>query len=251
MGFVKDLFGKEKNSDGQSADERVADSVAKEDNDAVKETAEKPEETSAEPTEAITEKEVGADKADEGQSATEREDPEEMRNRLKKLSRAELLQLLIDQTKRAEDAEDRVEELEKKLEDRKIMISEAGSLAEASLKLGEVFEAAQKACDIYIENIKMMQIEHSNAKEEILRKAEEERLEILKKAEEERAISKSEAEEHYSERKKKAEEILSDAEKKAREISKRAEEAFAEMLKNANAEIDSMLTDARKEQEKD
>ena len=65
---------------------------------------------------------------------------------LKKLSRADLIELLLEQTKRNE-------ELEEKLKDRSIKLEKAGNIAEASLGLNEVFEKAQAAADLYVENI--------------------------------------------------------------------------------------------------
>ena len=42
------------------------------------------------------------------------------------------------------------------LQDRKLTIENAGSIAEASLALNKVFETAQLAADLYIENIKQV-----------------------------------------------------------------------------------------------
>ena len=42
----------------------------------------------------------------------------------------------------------------RKLEDRRILIEKSGSIAEAALRLNEVFEAAQAAADQYLENIR-------------------------------------------------------------------------------------------------
>lgn len=73
---------------------------------------------------------------------------------LKKLSRGELLEMLLMQTKRVEKLEAELEETKKQLEDRNIKIAKAGSIAEASLQLNGVFDAAQSAADQYLENIK-------------------------------------------------------------------------------------------------
>lgn len=73
---------------------------------------------------------------------------------LKKLSRKELLEMLVIQTRRTEQLEKRVSELEERLSDKTIKIENVGSLAEASLKLSGVFEAAQQAAELYLENIK-------------------------------------------------------------------------------------------------
>ena len=40
------------------------------------------------------------------------------------------------------------------LDDRKIAIDESGSIAEASLRLTKIFEEAQKAADLYLDNVK-------------------------------------------------------------------------------------------------
>lgn len=73
---------------------------------------------------------------------------------LRKLNRKQLLELLLKQTKRADDLEQQLEEYKEKLNDKQLTISECGSLAEACLKLNGVFEAAQNAVDQYMENIK-------------------------------------------------------------------------------------------------
>lgn len=82
---------------------------------------------------------------------------------IKKMNREELLELLIQYSEEKEALEVRVMQLEeklaetqKKLDDRTIAITEAGSIAEASLKLNGIFEAAQRAADQYLENIQQM-----------------------------------------------------------------------------------------------
>ncbi|HBL41103.1 MAG TPA: DNA repair protein [Ruminococcaceae bacterium] len=73
---------------------------------------------------------------------------------LKKLSRSELLEMLIEQTRRNEELNTRVAELEEKLENYDCTFKESGTLAEAFLKLGGIFEAADKIAADYVEAIK-------------------------------------------------------------------------------------------------
>lgn len=73
---------------------------------------------------------------------------------LKKLSRAELLEILVEQSQEIDRLQLQLSQVQKKLKSRRIAISEAGSIAEAALKLNGVFEAAQKAADQYLENIR-------------------------------------------------------------------------------------------------
>lgn len=73
---------------------------------------------------------------------------------LKKLGRKELLEILLEQQLLIEKQEEELKEIKKKLERRKINISNSGTLAEAALRLSGIFEAAQEAADIYLENLK-------------------------------------------------------------------------------------------------
>ena len=73
---------------------------------------------------------------------------------LRKLKRVELLELMIEQGKEIEELKEDIARLEQELADRNILIEEAGSIAEAALKLNKVFEAAQEAADQYLENIR-------------------------------------------------------------------------------------------------
>lgn len=73
---------------------------------------------------------------------------------VKKMSRKDLLELLVVQSKKIDELELELEQTKTLLNSRQIMISEAGSIAEASLKLNKIFEIAQEAADQYLENIK-------------------------------------------------------------------------------------------------
>lgn len=73
---------------------------------------------------------------------------------LRKLNRYQLLELLIAQTERGDKLQARLEEAEQLLRDQDINISSLGSIAEASLQLGGVFQAAQAAADLYIDAAK-------------------------------------------------------------------------------------------------
>lgn len=77
-------------------------------------------------------------------------------NELRKLKRVDLLELLISQGRENEELRRKLAEAEQKLADRQIKTDEAGSIAEAALRLNGVFEAAQAAADQYLENIKRL-----------------------------------------------------------------------------------------------
>lgn len=73
---------------------------------------------------------------------------------LRKLNRYQLLELLVVQTERADNLQTKLEEAEKQLSQRDFEMMSLGSVAEASLQLGGVFQAAQAAADLYIDAAK-------------------------------------------------------------------------------------------------
>ena len=73
---------------------------------------------------------------------------------LRRLSRRELLEMLITQTRKVEQLEKQLAEANERLRDKLIQIEESGSLAEAVMRLNGVFEAAQNAAQQYLDNIK-------------------------------------------------------------------------------------------------
>jgi len=73
---------------------------------------------------------------------------------LKKLSRLDLVEMLLEVTRENEQLREALDEANKKLESRTIAVDETGNLAEAALRLNGVLEAAQAAADQYLENIK-------------------------------------------------------------------------------------------------
>ena len=75
---------------------------------------------------------------------------------LRRLSRADLLEMLIAQSEELRDVKERLKSAEAILASRVIEINTGGSIAEASLRLNGVFEAAQAACEQYMENIRLL-----------------------------------------------------------------------------------------------
>ncbi len=94
---------------------------------------------------------------------------------LRKLNRYQLLELLILQTDRADKLQAKLEAVEKQYSAQDLKMASLGSIAEASLQLAEVFQAAQKAADIYLDAAK----QHG---EEIEEAAHKKAAEILMQA---------------------------------------------------------------------
>ena len=103
--------------------------------------------------------------------------------KIRKLRKKELLEIILEQAKRIEKLEQQLETTEKKLNSKKIIIENAGSLAEASLKINDIFEKADEASKQYLKNVKeKCQKLEADTKKECQKKIDEanEYLEIAK-----------------------------------------------------------------------
>lgn len=88
---------------------------------------------------------------------------------LKKLKRVQLLELLLEQTRRAEQLEQALAEAKQQLQSRQVQVSEAGNLAEAALRLNDVFSSAQNAADQYLQNVRSRDVVLDEARQEAAR----------------------------------------------------------------------------------
>ena len=73
---------------------------------------------------------------------------------LNKLKRSELLELMLAQSQEIDELRTELEQAREALKRREIAIAEAGNIAEAALRLNQVFEQAQAAADQYLENVR-------------------------------------------------------------------------------------------------
>ena len=137
---------------------------------------------------------------------------------LRRLSRAELLDILYEQRKRYEDSLAENQALRQQLEDRTLRIASAGSIAEAAIQVNGVFEAAQAAADQYLASVKAATAEMMQKTDE----AQRQRETILQDA------------------KQQADKIVQDAQAQADKILAEAAQVdarWAEFQKNADALI--------------
>ncbi|MBQ8621567.1 MAG: hypothetical protein IJ422_04550 [Oscillospiraceae bacterium] len=91
---------------------------------------------------------------------------------LKRLNRAELLELLLVQTKEVERLRHELAEARQELADRRLGLRKAGNLAQAVLAVNGVMEAAQAAANQYLENIAALEAEARERFGQLLLEAE-------------------------------------------------------------------------------
>ena len=96
-----------------------------------------------------------------------------MRNDSINLSKNELIMAMHDQEQEIEKLKAQVSELQAKLDNYEIKISNVGSLAEASAQINDLFVAAQATVDTYIENVKKQEARSEEALAEVERQSNE------------------------------------------------------------------------------
>lgn len=73
---------------------------------------------------------------------------------LSKLKRSELLEIMLAQSEEIDRLRAELAQKDQQLQDREIAIANAGSIAEAALGITKVFDEAQKAADLYLDNVR-------------------------------------------------------------------------------------------------
>ncbi len=102
----------------------------------------------------------------------------------KRLSRAQLIEIIYQLQLKQEELTAENEKLSKALADKRLLVSEAGNIAEAALEIHNVMQAAQAAAEHYLEE---MRLRGDEAYQQALKKAEEDAAAILAKAQQEAA----------------------------------------------------------------
>lgn len=147
------------------------------------------------------------------------------RNQLRKMKRVNLLEILLEVTKENERLRVRNRKLAKRLASKEVVVSEAGSIAEASLKISGIFHVAQSAAEGYLASLKKAE-ENSD---QLVSRAEEEAVQIMTQAEAD------------------SQQLRKQAEADSQKLRKQAKQDSEQMLKDAQEESKRMVEEARRE----
>ena len=90
---------------------------------------------------------------------------------LKRLNRAQLLDIIYHLQLQVEKLDEEKQALEAELADKRFRLSAAGNIAEASLEMNDCFRSAQRAAEQYLNEIKAIREEADAERERILAKA--------------------------------------------------------------------------------
>ena len=78
---------------------------------------------------------------------------------LKKMSRRELMDIIYQMKKNEQQMQEEIASLQEALQDKRLRLSVAGSVAEAAASITNVFSAAQMTADLYLHEISCMKEE--------------------------------------------------------------------------------------------
>ena len=78
---------------------------------------------------------------------------------LKRLSRRELVDIIYQLKKNEQENREKIEALEAALQEKRIRVSVAGSIAEAAADITHIFATAQRTADLYLHEIASMKEE--------------------------------------------------------------------------------------------
>lgn len=150
---------------------------------------------------------------------------------LKKLSRTDLLELLISESKENERLRGQLAQAEQQLQSRIITVEKAGSIAEASMQLSGVFQAAQDAAAMYLENIETL----SSRQKEICTRLE--------------AESRQEADRRLTEADQKCRAMEAETQRKCQELTTSAEREASAYWNEALTKIEQFCKQREELQE--
>lgn len=130
---------------------------------------------------------------------------------LRKLRRAELLQLLLDQVQENEQLKSRVNAMTTQLNKQRIACENAGSIAEAALALSNIFQDADQVARKYLQEVEELTARQEQELREKADQAREQADKLVADAMVAAAAVREEADACLAEAKEKAETLLENA----------------------------------------
>lgn len=98
---------------------------------------------------------------------------------LKRLSRRELVDIIYQLKKNEQELQDQIASLQESLQERRIRMSVAGSIAEAATDITNIFAAAQRTADLYLQEISCMKQDAQLECSKMLEDAKDQVVQIL------------------------------------------------------------------------
>lgn len=166
---------------------------------------------------------------------------------LKKLNRYQLLELIILQTEQMEALQEELDAARHALEAKQVRLANAGSIAEAAMQLSGIFEAAQSAADIYLEQVKVQNENAAKIEEDARMNAENVLTEAQAQAEQILSDARRQSDNMAESSRKEAETLLTSSREEAEAMLASSRSRSDEILEAASREAASLLEAAKAE----
>ena len=101
---------------------------------------------------------------------------------LKKLSRRDLVDIIYQLKKNEQEKQEKIAALEEALQEKRIRVSVAGSIAEAAVDITQIFSTAQRTADLYLHEIASMKEDTERECAKMLEEAKKQAETILAEA---------------------------------------------------------------------
>ena len=98
---------------------------------------------------------------------------------LKKLNRRELVDIIYQMKKNEQRMQEEIDSLKEALQDKRIRLAEAGSVADAAASVSKLLSAAQMTADLYLNEIECMKRETENACAKMIEEAHKQAEKIV------------------------------------------------------------------------
>ena len=105
---------------------------------------------------------------------------------MRRLSRRELVDVIYQLKKNEEQLREELTALQESVDEKRIRIATAGSIAEAAMDITQIFHAAQSTADLYLQEISLRKEETEAECERILQEAREQAEAMLAEVEQQR-----------------------------------------------------------------
>ena len=155
---------------------------------------------------------------------------------LRRLSRGELLQLLLEQTQENDQLRGRLESIAEKLAQREIANQNAGSIAEAALAINQVFEAADAAAKQYIQTVQDRIAQQEQISEKYMTEASAKADAVLQQAQEQAEKIRTEAEELLAKAREEAQKCRDEAIRESEDLREKTRGETEQMVAKAKEE---------------
>ena len=109
-----------------------------------------------------------------------------MQKDLKRLGRRELVDIIYQLKKNEQENQEKIAVLEEQLQDKRIRIDVAGSIAEAAIDITQIFSTAQITADLYLNEIAAMKSDAEKECAKMLEDARKQAERILAEARDKR-----------------------------------------------------------------